>query len=393
MRRMWNAVKKFCREADMLLFCLCVAASLFGLVLVFSAVQTSAHPLRYVAVQGAAMMIGMALFILLSVLDIYDLSDYWKLLLVFNILFAASTFFFGKEINGNRSWILLPFIGISVQPAEVVKVTFILLLARQMYSLRDRISSPLSVGFVCAHFALMAGIIWVASDDMGMVLVYFFIFVCMAFVSGAHLLWFLAGAGVLAAGGSFVWRHLTDYQKMRILVVIDDNLDPLGIGYQAARSKLALGGGQLTGQGLFNGTQTQKGMLPEKQTDFIYSVAGEELGMVGCVLIILLLSAIILRCILVAVRARNGMGSLVCVGVAAMYLFQTFENIGMCVGLTPVIGITLPFFSYGGSSIVTMFAAAGLVSSVKMRPTPAWLRSGEINARRRGETEREREII
>ena len=387
MRKVWNAVKKFCREADMLLFGLCVAASLFGMVLIASAVQTSAHPLRYLAVQGAAMFIGAVLFVILSALDIYDLSDYWKLLLAFNILFAASTFVFGSEINGNKSWIILPVVGISVQPAEVVKVPFILLLARQMYSVRDKISSPLSVGFVCAHFALMAGIIWVASGDMGMVLVYFFIFVCMAFVSGVHLLWFLAGAGAIAAGGSFLWRHLNYYQKMRILVVIDDNLDPLGVGYQANRSKLALGGGQLTGQGLFNGTQTQRGMLPEKQTDFIYSVAGEELGMVGCVLILLLLTAIIVRCLVVAVRARNGMGSLVCVGVAAMLTFQTFENIGMCVGLTPVIGITLPFFSYGGSSIVTMFAAMGLVSSVKMRPTPTWLRSGEQNARRRGEME------
>ena len=124
MRRMWNAIRKFCREADMLLFCLCIAASLFGLVLVFSAVQTSAHPLRYIAVQSAAMMIGAVLFILLSVLDIYDLSDYWKLLLAFNLLFAASTFFFGKVINGNKSWIVPPVIGISVQPAEVVKVSF-----------------------------------------------------------------------------------------------------------------------------------------------------------------------------------------------------------------------------------------------------------------------------
>ena len=385
MRRAWNTVKKFCREADMLLFCLCLAASLFGMLLVFSAVQTSSHPLRYVMVQGAALLIGAVLFILFSVLDIYDLSDYWKLILVFNLLFAASTRFFGTEINGNRSWIILPVVGISVQPAEVVKVSFILLLARQMYAVREKISSPLSVGFVGAHFALMAAIIWVASGDMGMVLVYFFIFACMAFAAGVHLLWFLAGAGAIAAGAPIVWRHLSDYQKMRVLVVIDDNLDPLGIGYQAARSKLALGGGQLTGQGLFNGTQTQKGMLPEKQTDFIYSVAGEELGMVGCVLILLLLSAIIIRCIVVAARARNGMGALVCVGVAAMLLFQTFENIGMCVGLTPVIGVTLPFFSYGGSSIVTMWAAVGLVSSVKMRPTPTWLRSGETNAERRGE--------
>jgi len=371
----WQSTKKFCREADMLLFGLCMAAAIVGLVLVSSAVQTSANPSRYILVQGAAIFIGAALFVLFSVFDIYVISDYWKLILVFNVLFCLTTKFFGVSAGGNRSWIMLPVIGISIQPAEIVKVSFTVLLARQMYMMRERINSPISVGGFVLHFALMAGVIWFASGDLGMITVYLFIFVCMMFAAGVNILWFLAAAGAAVAAAPLIWRNLAEYQKMRILVVLDSSLDPLGTGYQATRSKIALGGGQLTGQGLYNGTQTQRGILPEKQTDFIYSVAGEELGMVGCVIILLLLTAIILRCLVIAARARNGMGSLVCVGIAAMLIFQTFENIGMCIGITPVIGITLPFISYGSNSIVTMFAAMGIVSSVKMRPMPGWLQN------------------
>ena len=206
-----------------------------------------------------------------------------------------------------------------------------------------------------------------------------FIFLGMFFASGVSLWWILAGAAVIGVSLPFIWRMLPEYMQMRFLVVIDDQIDPLGVGYQAARSKIALGSGQAFGQGLYSGTQTQKGLLPEKHNDFIYAVAGEELGFVGCVAIILLLVAIIVRCLWVATRARNGMGSLVCVGVASMMIFQVFANIGMCVGLMPVIGITLPFFSYGGSSVMTTFMAMGLVSSVKRHPMPGWLKSTDRN--------------
>jgi len=359
----------------MILFGLCVAATIFGLVLIASAADSYESTGRLLIVQAGGAFLGIILFIAFSLIDMDDLAGYWKVILAFNIIFVASTFFIGVEVSGNKSWIEIPLIGIRAQPAEIVKVSFILLLAKQMYVLRDRISHPLSVGMIFGHFALMIGIIWIASGDMGMAVVYIFIFICMAFASGIRFWWFLGGGAAVVAAAPVIWRSLGEYQRMRILVVIDDTLDPLGIGWHTTRSKLALGSGKFLGQGLFNGTQTQKGVLPAKHTDYIYSVAGEELGMVGCVIILCLLVAIIIRCLYVATRAKNGMGSLICVGMAAMLIFQTFENIGMCIGLTPVIGITLPFFSYGGSSVMTMFAAMGMVSSVKMRPMPGWLKS------------------
>ena len=375
MKHILNSVKMFMKEADMFLLSVCLIASLFGLLLIVSSTMSYSGTMRYIFVHSTGILLGLGLFVLFSQINIYEVSEYWKWILAFNMLFIASTAVFGVEVSGNKSWLQVPFIGIRIQPAEVVKITFILLLARQMYSQREHLSSPRSVLLLAGHIGLMLALIWVSSGDMGMSLVYVFIFACMAFAAGLRFWWFLGAGAAVVAAFPFIWNHLGTYQQMRILVVLDDKLDPLGIGYQAARSKLAIGSGRLAGQGLFSGTQTQSGSLPAKHTDFIFSVAGEELGMIGCIAIICLLCIIIIRCLYIATKARNGMGALICVGVAAMLIFQVFENIGMCIGITPIIGVTLPFFSYGGSSVMTMFAAMGLVSGVKMRPMPSWLRS------------------
>ena len=191
-------------------------------------------------------------------------------------------------------------------------------------------------------------------------------------------MWLIA---LLGGGAAFylLWEldKIPDYMKERFMVVFDHNLDPLGAGWQQTRSLLALGGGKLTGQGLFHGIQTQgeySGSLPFRYTDFIFSAIGEELGMLGCLAVLLLLAAIIVRCLMVARKARNTTESYVCVGVAAVLIFQTISNVGMCLFVLPVIGLTLPFFSYGGSSIVTLFAAIGMVSSVQSHSLPDWLR-------------------
>ena len=152
----------------------------------------------------------------------------------------------------------------------------------------------------------------------------------------------------------------------------DSSIDPdnTGINWQQNQSKIALASGQLTGTGLGEGTQSQSTAIPGKHTDFIFAVVGEELGMIGACLVLLLLMIIVIRCIQVGLRSGNTMSMLVCFGVAATVIFQTFENVSMCIGIAPVIGITLPFFSYGGSSLFSMFAAMGLVSGIKYRPKP-----------------------
>ncbi len=170
-----------------------------------------------------------------------------------------------------------------------------------------------------------------------------------------------------------MWNFvLHDYQKNRILApYIPDEVDPTGLGitWQTNQCKEALAAGRWTGMGYGKGNQVQ-GSLPAKHTDCIFASIGEELGMIACIAVIVLLTIIIIRCCVIGVRSGSTFGMLICFGVATAVAFQTFINIGMCIGITPVIGITLPFFSYGGSSIVAMYAAVGLVSGVKYRPKP-----------------------
>ena len=162
------------------------------------------------------------------------------------------------------------------------------------------------------------------------------------------------------------------YQRKRFLVLIDPTVDPMGLKerYHLKRSLLSLTGGGLTGQGLFNGNRTQIGALPAQHTDFIFSAIGEEMGYIGCLAILALLVAIIARCLYVGTKSQDYMRRMVCFGAASALMFQVFVNVGMCIGLMPVIGLTLPFISYGGSSMVSLYAMLGLVSGVHARPAP-----------------------
>ena len=270
---------------------------------------------------------------------------------------------------------------INVQPAEVVKITFIIVLAKQLVWLKEKrdLKSVSSVAMLGGHLVALIGVYYVISGDMGSALVYIFIFVCMVFVAGVAKHWIALGL----FGGAFafylLWQEdkIPDYMKMRFLILFDHDLDPQGLGWQQTRGLLALGGGKLTGMGLFQGTQTQSesaASLPFRHTDFIFTVVGEELGLIGCLAVIGLLAAIILRCFTAARRAKTTMDAYICVGMGAMLIFQTVANIGMCLFVMPVIGLTLPFFSYGGTSIVTLFVAMGVVSGVQKRSRPEWLR-------------------
>lgn len=373
LKRALTVIKEYFKTSDMLLLSLCLISSIYGLFLIYSATR-SFETNEYIYVQILAICIGILLFIFLSIIDIEIITDKWPVLLIFNVLFISTLFIWGIEGGtGNKSW--LRFLGIGIQPAEVVKVTFTVLLAKQLKELRESkygINSIPSILTLVLHFGLMFSLITISSRDLGSALVFAIIFLFMLFAAGVKLLWFFFGAIVVAAVSPLIWNNfLSGYQKQRILApYFPEMVDPSGLGvtWQANQSKIALASGQLTGQGYLQGTQTQSSSLPFKHTDFIFSVAGEELGMLGCAAIIILLAAIIIRCLYVGVRSKSYMSMLICTGVSSMLVFQTFENIGMCIGIFPVVGITLPLFSSGGSSIITTFAALGIVAGIKMRP-------------------------
>lgn len=375
-----DPVREFFRKGDVLLLFLCLSANIFGIILIYSATRYSAALHGAVYKQLAATVLGVIVYMILSFVDIELIIDkLWKALIVFNIVFLLILIPFGNDSGtGNKSWIELPLVPFNVQPAEIVKLSFVLLLATQFFLLQDRGVSRLSaIAQTAGHTLFMCALISVVSSDLGMVLVYLFIFIIMAWTVGVRLRWFALGGAAAGGLGYLAWPHLPQYIQMRVLVVFNHALDPLDKGFQQTRSILAIGSGQLTGQGYLNGTQTQSAAssaLPARHTDFIFSVAGEELGLLGCLLIIALLLAIILRCVWVSRTARSPVCAYAAMGFAGMLMIQTVLNIGMCLFVSPVVGLTLPFFSSGGSSILTLYAAMGIVSGIKMRSLPSWLR-------------------
>lgn len=372
-RRSRDFFSDMLRQTDLVLLALCTAASLFGILMVASATRYM-HTWRLVAVQSAALLLGVVLYLLVSQVDLNDLSKYWKWIFLTGLAFILLLMTpLGIEDNtGNKAWLDFPFLPVQVQPAEIVKLTFTLVLAKQLAWLkenRDLRSIP-SILFLAAHFGVIFLLYYKISSDMGSALVFLFIFACMCFVGGVALRWFVIGGlgGGLAFWALWDLNKIPSYMKLRFQVIFDHGLDPSNTGWQQTRSLMALGSGKLTGQGLFHGTQTQSEYsynLPNRHTDFIFSVIGEELGLVGCLLTLALLTAIILRCVWVARRAKNRMESLVCIGVASTVIFQVIVNVGMCLFVMPVIGLTLPFISYGGSSLLMLFVSMGMVSGVQ----------------------------
>lgn len=380
MQKPWQIIVSFFKRADMLLLALCSVATIFGMVVISSATATYTDG-NYVLVQAAAFLIGLVLFIVFTIIDIDIIAERWVILFIFDVLLilALIPFGYGGEETGNNAW--LRFMGIGIQPAEVVKVVFIILMAKHISYLKQYrdLSSVFSVAQLFIHFLFIFGLIIIVSKDLGSALIYLFIFIVMLFTAGIKLYWFAIGIAAVAAVTPFLWTNfLSQNQKDRIMAPYNPDIDPTGDGvlWQTNKSKLALASGQMTGTGLYNGTQTQSdAALPEKHNDFIFAVIGEELGMIGCCVAIALLIAIIIRCVYIGLKSRNTMNMLVCFGVAATITVQTFENVGMCIGIAPVIGVTLPFFSSGGSSIITLFAAMGLISGIKFRPKPERFRS------------------
>ena len=369
MRSVGRAISDFLKKADMVLLLLCIVTTIFGIVVISSATASMGSS-RFVMVQTVALLLGIGIYIVLTLIDVDIIAERRELLLIFCVLFIGCLYFWGIEGDtGNKSWLQIPFLPINVQPPEICKIFFIIILAKIMSVNQNKLSSPLNVGKMAVMTAFFFVLIVYVSSDTGVALTYIFIFAVMAFVGGVNMIWFLAAIGAVAAAFPVIWPMLRDYQKNRILVLFDPSLDP-DTYWQTERSLRYIQNGGISGQGLYNGPLVKGKAMGAQHTDFIFSSIAEELGMLGCVAVLLLLTAIVIRCIYVGIKSGNYMNRIICVGIAGMLLFQIVINVGMCLGILPVIGLTLPFISYGGSSIVTMFMAMGVVSGIHMRPAP-----------------------
>ncbi len=329
------------------------------------------NPSKYLIVQIFSMFLGIAAFILLTVIDADLLGNQWKFLSFINIALLVALVLFGRDDGtGNKSWIRFGSV-IGFQPSEIIKVIYIIVAAKQMTYLKEYkdLNSFMSIAQMAAHLLIVFGLIVVVSSDLGSASIILCIFVTMLFAVGVRMYWFAIGGAVVAASVPLLWNYfLKDYQKKRLIAPYDPSVDPdkNEILWQTTQSKLSLASGRLTGID----ADHRPVIFTGKHTDFIFSGIGETLGMLGCLLVLVLLIIIIVHCIKVGVHSGRTFDMLLCVGVASSVIFQTLINVGMCIGITPVIGITLPFFSYGGSSMMTMFAAMGLVSGVKYKPKP-----------------------
>ena len=373
MRRYFEELKDFVKKGDMILLILCLCVAGFGVICIASA--TSAEKfgsnIKYLIIQVVSIGLGTLMYALVSSIDLDYLSEHRGVMVAFNVFLLLMLISpLGTDNNtGNRSWINTGIV--MVQPAEICKITYIIINASVMASHQNRISHPVSIIHMLMHLGLLVGLNLALSSDMGVSLIFVFIFIGMAFAGGVSLWWFALAIGSIAAAFPILWQFLGEYQRNRIRILFDPTIDPQGINerYHSKINLQSLTGGGLTGQGLFQGNRTQGGALFAQHTDYIFSSMGEELGFVGCVVIMLLELAIIARCIYVGVRCQDYMRRLVCYGAASALMFQLMINVGMCIGVMPVIGLTLPLISYGGSSVVTIFAMLGLVSGAYARPS------------------------
>ena len=372
MRKITDLFRNFARTGDLVLLFLCLITNSFGCLIVASTTNYMGSS-RYIIIQIFAMFLGILIYIILTNIDVEIFTDHRGVLVAFNVLLMAMLIPFGTDNgSGNKSWIDFPLLPVDIQPAEICKITFVMILAKVMAIHQAHLSSLRSVSHMALHAGLMIGMIMVLSHDAGVALIFVFIFIVMVYVAGLNYKWILAGVLALAALLPLVWNYIMDdYQKNRILVLFDPTIDPQGLSirWHTKNSLLSLTSGGITGQGLFHGSRTQIGALWAQHTDFIFSAIGEELGFFGCLFTLLMLAVIIGRCVYVGLRTPDYCNRMICVGVASAMAFQVISNIGMCLGVMPVIGLTLPFISYGGSSIVSMYLSMGIISSVYAHPT------------------------
>jgi rod shape determining protein RodA len=352
-----------------------IALSTFGSVLVWSATRAAlteqgGDPQAFLKRHLLNLAIGFVLGGLVAILDYRLMRAYAPILYVVSCIGLLAVLSpLGATINGSHSWIVLGG-GFQVQPSEFAKVGLIGLLAMILGEPRDGEVGPGQRDILLAlGLAGLPAVLILLQPDLGTTLVFAAVILGMLAISGVRKTW-LTGLGAVAAGGGFaVWWFgiLKPYQVARFTAFANPAADPRGAGYNARQARIAVGSGGLFGKGLFHGGQTTGHFVPEQQTDFIFTVAGEELGFLGAAVILVLLGLILWRGLRIATQAADLFGRLLATGVVCWLAFQTFENVGMTVGIMPITGLPLPFVSYGGSATFANMIALGLLQAVHLR--------------------------
>lgn len=375
LRRIWNSVRRYLRETDTLLIVLALVICVCGLVLIYSGCQSveKVKPQRVMLVQCIGIAIGFVGLIVLSFCDFERFPWLWPIAAVFNIGFQLSLQFLGKGVGGNKSWIPLPG-GLNIQPGEVGKVIFIYTMASHMALLKEKKNHFFTILQLALHMLLTAGSVFLISRDLGVTLMYPLIFMTMLLIYGVSLWWIGAALGCAVSAMPVLWHFMDQSHRDRILVVFDPSISEKR-AWHAKQTTMAISNGQLTGNGYLEGVRTQGGWIPESHCDSIFAVCAEEFGFIGAVLLLLLLTALVIRILYDCWRSTDTFSAMVCAGVGGMFLWQIAINVTMNLGIFPVIGLTLPLVSYGGSSVMITLASLGLVCGAVRRIKPTWIRS------------------
>ena len=366
MRTYKRSLKDLITQVDPVLFFCTLAISALSLITLVSGKEV--FGMRRIIMQAAMTVVGTVIMFVIANLDYQEVVErLYIAMFLGSIIFLASVLLFGVAEGENKSWITVVDIGgltISIQPSEFVKAAFMVSFSKHLSVVKDSINKPKSLVGLAVHAGIIVGLILI-SGDLGVALVYVGIIAVMLFCAGLSP-WYFAGAlGLVAVAAPFAWELLKPYQKARILAGFNPDSDPLGYGLHQIECRKAISNGGLFGKG-FNGASSYESLFAA-DTDCIFATYCEMFGLVGAIVLIAIYAVIIIRIIYIARTARKDYGSFICVGVAGMMIIQTIENIGMNLCMLPVIGITLPFMSAGGSSVLAIYIIFGMVHSVYAR--------------------------
>ena len=376
-----NYVKQF----DYPLFAAILLLSFIGIAVLKSAIGESGLSGTLLK-QIMCLAIGILLAVIISAVDYKDFKTLGIILYIVSIILLALVLVIGREVHGSKSWLKVPIIGV-FQPSELAKVAFTVVVPVFFERLKEGQQIGKNVIKLLIYTAIPIVLV-LLQRDIGTTLVFIFAFVVMLFIYGIPYRYFFIALGTFTASVPILWFFVIPSKyphiKDRILTFIFPDMELQGDGLQVFRSKMTIGSGQLFGKGLFHGLQTQNSSsvvssfnVPEKQTDFIFSVIGEELGFIGAMFVITIIFFILFRCIYISMNSRDAYGSFMVICITSMLGFHFIENIGMCIGVLPVTGISLPFVSQGGSSLVANYLNVGILLSVSLRQKKALFNSSQ----------------
>lgn len=367
MNKISHSLIDYFKRTDFVLWFLTIFAVIYSLLLI-SSMQRSGN-YNFLRTQLIAVILGLGASIIISIADYRFLIRKWYFAALIAVFLAGLVFIFGIQVAGtdDTAWIELPG-GITIQPSEFIKICFIITFSKHLSYLneKDLIHNIFGVISLVFHALIPMAIIHIQGDD-GTVLIFGFIFLIMSFTAGVQLRYFAILGGMLIVGVPIIWNFfMNEEHRNRILALFDiDGNSMTNYGWQQYQGKVSIASGEVSGSGLYNGSRVEYGIVPEQENDFIFTVAGEELGFIGCMILLLILFGIVIKVIMNARNSTDVQGKYICCGVFAIIASQTIINLGMVLGFFPVVGITLPLFSSGGTSALSTLICLGLVQSVR----------------------------